>query len=147
MVLLSLSPGAGYHKERKEDMKYMKRLIQMAMLTAILWISASPCMAQQNLRTKRAVSKSVVLPSMSRLSDKQSIIEDVKTRFAKWCQKGEFEKLAAVDGRLRTQSKEMFDRICQEAISSQIGKHGQISIGSNRSISTYDSKKKTNRIE
>ena len=124
-------------------MKYMKRLIQMEMLAVILWLSASPCMAQQNLRIKRAVSKSAVLPSVSRLSDKQSIIEDVKTRFAKWCRKGEFEKLAAVDGRLRTQSKEMFDRICLEAISSQIGKHGQISIGTNRSISIYDSEKET----
>lgn len=124
-------------------MKYMKRLIQMELLAVILWITASPCMAQQNLRTKRAVSKSAVLPSVSRLSDKQSIIEDVKTRFAKWCQKGEFEKLAAVDGRLRAQSKVMFDRICQEAITSQIRKHSQISIGSNRSISTYDSEKET----
>ena len=35
----------------------------------------------------------------------------------------------------------MFDRICQEAISSQIARHGQISNASNRSISTYDSEK------
>lgn len=88
-------------------MKYMKAFIRIEILAAILWMSASPCMAQQNLRSKRAVSKSTVLPSIGRLSDKLSIMEDVKTRFAKWCQKGEFEKLAAVDGRLRTQSKEV----------------------------------------
>ena len=64
-------------------MKIMKKLILMELLAAILWISATPCMAQQNLRSKRAVSKSAVLPSVSRLSDKQSIIEDIKTRFAK----------------------------------------------------------------
>ena len=92
------------------------------------------------------MSKSTVLPSIVRLSDRLSIMEDVKTRFAKWCQKGEFEKLATVDGRLRTQSKEVFDRICQEAISRQIGKHVQISMGSNRSISTYDSEEETFRV-
>lgn len=127
-------------------MKYMKAFIRIEIWVAVLWMSAIPCMAQQNLRSKRAVSKSTVLPSIGRLSDKLSIMEDVKTRFAKWCQKGEFEKLAAVDGRLRTQSKEVFDRICQEAISRQIGKHGQIAMGSNRSISTYDSEEETFRV-
>lgn len=127
-------------------MKYIKVFIRIEILAAILWMSASPCMAQQNLRSKRAVSKSTVLPSIVRLSDRLSIIEDVKTRFAKWCQKGEFEKLATVDGRLRTQSKEVFDRICQDAISRQIGKHGQFSMGSNRSISTYDSEEETFRV-
>ena len=127
-------------------MKYMKAFIRIEIWVAVLWMSAIPCMAQQNLRSKRAVSKSTVLPSIGRLSDRLSIMEDVKTRFAKWCQKGEFEKLAAVDGRLRTQSKEVFDRICQEAISRQIGKPGQFSMGSNRSISTYDSEEETFRV-
>lgn len=125
-------------------MNYIKGIMQVGLLAAIiLCVPASSCMAQQNLSRKRAVSKSTVLPSINRLSDKQTIMEDVKTRFAKWCQKGEFEKVAAVDGRLRTQSREAFDRICQEAIASQIGKYGQISIGSHRSISTYDSEKET----
>ena len=72
-------------------MKYMKAFIRIEIWVAVLWMSAIPCMAQQNLRSKRAVSKSTVLPSIVRLSDRLSIMEDVKTRFAKWCQKGEFE--------------------------------------------------------
>lgn len=63
-------------------MKYMKAFIRIEIWVAVLWMSAIPCMAQQNLRSKRAVSKSTVLPSIGRLSDKLSIMEDVKTRFA-----------------------------------------------------------------
>lgn len=38
-------------------MKYMKAFIRIEIWVAVLWMSAIPCMAQQNLRSKRAVSK------------------------------------------------------------------------------------------
>ena len=59
------------------------------------------------------------------------------------CKKGEFEKAAAVDERLRADSKAAFDKICFDAILEQISKKVSQVSGAERMISTYDSEKET----
>lgn len=45
-------------------------------------------------------------------TDRYKITEGVKQQLAAWCQKGEYEKAADVDERLKTQSEDKFDEIC-----------------------------------
>jgi hypothetical protein len=49
-------------------------------------------------------------------TDAGTIIEDIGIVFGKWNQKGEFEKAAAYDERLKTQSQDVFTRICMDQI-------------------------------
>ena len=92
---------------------------------------------------KRARSRAAVSSTAQTMDDMASIRRVVKEKFASWCKKGEFEKAAAVDERLLTDSKAAFDKICFDAILEQISKKVSQVSSAERMISTYDSEKET----
>lgn len=74
-------------------------------------------------------------------TDKGSIYNNVKTEFAKWNQKGEFEKEADFVERIKSKSKDEFNKVCIEQIKNKIKNLGSYYYGYNlkRELSTYDS--------
>lgn len=53
-------------------------------------------------------------------TDRGSIVKDIKSKFEKWNQKGEFEKDADYLKRLQVESQNMFEEICIEQIKNKI---------------------------
>ena len=116
---------------------------RVAFLSLLLGMSLLCADAQVNGQMKRARSKAAVSSTPQTMDDMASIRRVVKEKFASWCKKGEFEKAAAVDERLRADSKAAFDKICFDAILEQISKKVSQVSGAERMISTYDSEKET----
>lgn len=99
--------------------------------------------AQTNGQMKRSRSRAVVSSMPQSIDDMSAIRKAVKYKFSAWCEKGEFEKAASVEERLRTGSKAAFDKICFDAILEQIVKKVNQVSGAEKKISTYDSEKET----
>ena len=116
---------------------------RVAFLSLLLGMSLLCADAQVNGKMKRARSRAAVSSTAQTMDDMASIRRVVKEKFASWCKKGEFEKAAAVDERLRTDSKAAFDKICFDAILEQISKKVSQVSSAERMISTYDSEKET----
>lgn len=116
---------------------------RVAFLSLLLGMSLLCADAQVNGQMKRARSRAAVSSTAQTMDDMASIRRVVKEKFASWCKKGEFEKAAAVDERLRTDSKAAFDKICFDAILEQISKKVSQVSSAERMISTYDSEKET----
>lgn len=117
--------------------------------TRVAFISLLLCMpllnvdAQGNGQMKRARSRVATSSIPQSIDDMTAIRKAVKDKFSAWCEKGEFEKAASVDERLRTGSKAAFDKICFDAILEQIGKKINQVSSAERKISTYDSEKES----
>lgn len=116
---------------------------RVAFLSLLLGMSLLCADALVNGQMKRARSRAAVSSTAQTMDDMASIRRVVKEKFASWCKKGEFEKAAAVDERLRTDSKAAFDKICFDAIFEQISKKVSQVSSAERMISTYDSEKET----
>lgn len=116
---------------------------RVAFLSLLLGMSLLCAEAQVNGQMKRARLRAAVSSTAQTMDDMASIRRVVKEKFASWCKKGEFEKAAAVDERLRTDSKVAFDKICFDAILKQISKKVSQVSSAERMISTYDSEKET----
>ena len=99
--------------------------------------------AQNNWAVKRAKSSVSSLYVSPKTTDIDAIKLSVKSNFAKWCEKGEFEKVAAVEDRLRNESKNAFDKICYDAIVEKARSLSSSIAAQDRKISTYDSEKET----
>lgn len=74
---------------------------RVAFLSLLLGMSLLCAEAQVNGQMKRARSRAAVSSTAQTMDDMASIRRVVKEKFASWCKKGEFEKAAAVDERLR----------------------------------------------
>lgn len=73
-------------------------------------------------------------------TDKGSIYNSIKTHFEEWNHKGEFEKEADYKGRVSSQSKKAFDKICIEEIKKEINTTtSNLDYNFKREISTYNS--------
>lgn len=77
-----------------------------------------------------------ILNSPMKLSDRGSIQENIKTSFLKWSQKGEFEKQADYELRMRNQSQSKFTEICIEEIKKKINSFRSSNLNIN--LLTYD---------
>lgn len=69
-------------------------------------------------------------------SDKGKVMAQVKQDFAAWCQKGEFEKAADAEERLKTQSEKAFNEICTKALTRYANAYAQQAI-----LGNYDTEK------
>lgn len=69
-------------------------------------------------------------------SDKGKVMAQVKQNFAAWCQKGEFEKAADAEERLKTQSEEAFCEICTKALTRYANAYAKQTI-----LGNYDTEK------
>ena len=117
--------------------------MRVAFMSLLLCMPLLNADAQGSGQMKRARSRAAVSSMPQSIDDMSSIRNVVKDKFSAWCEKGEFEKAAEVDERLRTGSKAAFDKICFDAILEQVNKKvGQVS-NVDRKISTYDSEKET----
>lgn len=76
-------------------------------------------------------------------TDVGSIQKNIKSDFEKWNQKGEFEKEADFVERIKSKSKDEFNKVCIEQIKNKIKNLGSYYYGYNynlkRELSTYDS--------
>lgn len=122
---------------------FFTRVVFMLLLLCLPLLKVN---AQGSGQMKRARSRAAVSSISQSIDDMSAIRKTVKDKFTAWCEKGEFEKAAAVDERLRTGSKSAFDKICFDAILEQVSKKvGQVG-NVERKISTYDSEKETFKI-
>lgn len=119
---------------------FFTRVAFMSLLLSMTLLNVD---AQGNGQVKRARSRAAVSSMPQSIDDMSAIKKAVKDKFSTWSEKGEFEKAAAVDERLRTGSKSAFDKICFDAILEQVGKKVNQVSSAERKISTYDSEKET----
>lgn len=108
------------------------------LLTFLLCTSFLGVEAQKH-RQERVRKMVPIIPQAT--DDMVAIKQFVKSKFSQWCEKGEFEKAAAVDERLRSSSKLIYDKICFDAVVGQVRQNNNLANVTARSISTYDSEK------
>lgn len=119
---------------------FFTRVAFMSLLLSMTLLNVD---AQGNGQMKHARSRAAGSSMPQSIDDMSAIRKVVKDKFSVWCEKGEFEKAAAVDERLRIGSKAAFDKICFDAILEQVGKKVNHVISAERKISNYDSEKET----
>lgn len=127
----------------------MEKKIIMWRIVLFLGLCCIPLVqicAQNKGAVKRAESSVNNIYVSQKTSDIELIKLSVKSVFSKWCEKGEFEKMAAVEVRLRTESKEAFDKICYDAIVEKARSLSSSIAAQDRKISTYDSEREVFKI-
>lgn len=122
----------------------MKKLQPLFLFTMLLFIGFSG-VAQQNQKTvyqKKNIEREKKIKEQQEVyerTDAGSIKKSIKESFDEWNQKGEFEKVADYDLRLKNKSQEAFLQICTEQIKNRVGSFNSDDL--EKELSIYDSEK------